>query len=114
MRPASELPKLFNTRAFTLGQGTAADLTLRRLLGADLIRPTRGVRLHSSLAAELLERAVAYQLAVPDGAISHITAAVVWGFWLPLESDVVRGRKAVVTPERTWCDLAAMARPDRT
>ncbi len=85
MRPASELPKPFDTRAFTLGQGTDARLTRRRLLGDDLVRPTRGVRLHASHAAEFLDRAVAYQLAVPDSVISHITAAALWGFWLPLD-----------------------------
>ena len=79
------LPSPLDSRAFNLAEAAARDIGPGRLRAKDLEKPTRGVRLHSSLAADLVERVRAYQLAVPDAVVSHITAAIIWGFWLPLD-----------------------------
>ncbi len=79
------LPSPLDSHAFNLAEAAARDIGPGRLRGKDLAKPTRGVRLHSSIASDLIERARAYQLAAFDAVVSHITAAILWGFWLPLD-----------------------------
>lgn len=79
------LPSPLDSHAFSLADAAARNIGPGRLRGKDLDKPTRGVRLHSSIAADLIQRARAYQLAASDAVVSHITAAILWCFWLPLD-----------------------------
>jgi hypothetical protein len=67
-------------------QATAAGLTRRRSRAQDLASPCHGVRIPAATEVTLLVKARA--LALATGAIvSHLTAAVLWGFPLPLGFD---------------------------
>lgn len=72
-------------RPFTVAEGRAAHLGRDRLLGHDLIRPTRSVR-SAVPVLTVAQRAWAFRLAMPsDIAFSHLTAARLWNLWLPKE-----------------------------
>lgn len=72
-------------RPFTLADGRAAHLSRDRLLGTDLLRPTRSVRSAVPLST-VAQRAWAFNLAMPtDIVYSHLTAARLWRLWLPTE-----------------------------
>jgi hypothetical protein len=93
--PRRPLPTELTLGAFTVGQGRAAGLTDRRMRGADLDRPFRGVRVpkvapsaptSGSLAAPpaLLARCVALAVALGgDPIFTHLTAARLWPVPLP-------------------------------
>lgn len=95
MPPRRPLPTELTLGAFTVGQGRAAGLTDRRMRGADLDRPFRGVRVpkvapsaptSGSLAAPpaLLARCGALAVALGgDPIFTHLTAARLWPVPLP-------------------------------
>jgi hypothetical protein len=83
MRRPNELPKHLLSGPFTVGQARSAGLSRRRTRAADLVSPCHGVRAAADAADGLLERVRA--LTVVTGAVvSHTSAAVLWGFPLPL------------------------------
>jgi very-short-patch-repair endonuclease len=83
MRLPSELPQDLRHRPFTVVQAQSAGLTRRRLRASDLVRPCRGARVSAAADDTLLVRATAL-VAVTGGVVSHLSAAVLWGFPLPL------------------------------
>lgn len=133
------LPPEWGCRPFTVAEAHELGLGEGRLRGADLSRPTHGVRRLGDPEG-LIEVAEATRLVLPvGGAFSHTTAARLLGLPLPrrwgraepldvmtvttapkirragcvghrgLESRHVITRKGIpiVSPEDTWCDLAA-------
>lgn len=82
MRP-SPLPVELGPGPFTTAEARRLGVPAQRLGRSDLVHPTRGA--HTLLdPTTLLERAAAYQLALPeDRAFSHLTAAMLWGLPLP-------------------------------
>ncbi len=84
MRLPSELPQDLRHRPFTVAQARSAGLTRRRLRASDLVRPCRGARVSAVAGDTLLLRASAL-VAVTGAVVSHLSAAVLWGFPLPLE-----------------------------
>ncbi|MCB5292996.1 hypothetical protein BJQ90_02441 [Arthrobacter sp. SO3] len=86
MRPPSELPLQLRNRPFTVAQARAAGLSRRRTRAEDLINPGHGVRTGATTQDTLLERLRALA-AVTGGVVSHLSAAVLWGFPLPLSLD---------------------------
>lgn len=102
MHLPSELPQDLRQRPFTVVQAQSAGLTRRRLRASDLVQPCRGVRVSAAAEDTLLLRATSL-VAVTGAVVSHLSAAVLWGFPLPLELqniDVVHltcapGRRAV-------------------
>jgi len=83
MRPPSELPDHLRGGPFTLEQARSAGLTRRRLRASDLARPCTGARVSASAEATLLLRVAAVG-AVTGAVVSHLSAALLWGFPLPL------------------------------
>ncbi|WLQ07214.1 hypothetical protein [Arthrobacter oryzae] len=83
MRPPSELPDDLRRGPFTLEQARSAGLTPRRLRARDLVRPCTGARVSAAAEATLLLRAAAVG-AVTGAVVSHLSAALLWGFPLPL------------------------------
>jgi hypothetical protein len=94
--PRRPLPPELTLGAFTVGQGRAAGLGDRRMRGADLDRPFRGVRVvmpgplpppppgGPAAPAALLERCAALAVALGDEPVfSHLTAARLWPVPLP-------------------------------
>lgn len=83
MRPPADLPQYLLHRPFTIAHARVAGLTRRRTRAGDLARPCHGVRISAAAENTLLVRAGA--LAVATGAVvSHLSAAILWGFPLPL------------------------------
>ena len=82
MRP-SPLPVQLGAGPFTTAEARQHAVPASRLRRSDVQHPTRGA--HTMLApATLVQRAAAYQLAMPrNRAFSHVTAAVLWGLPLP-------------------------------
>jgi hypothetical protein len=81
---------------FTVSTARASGLPGSRLRDPRLFRPTHGVR-SVEPAAEVVDRARAFRLAVPDDVVfSHVTAAQLWGLPLPrgvegqVELDLMR------------------------
>lgn len=94
-RRPTALPRSLRTAPFTVATARELGVERRRLLAADLQRPTRGVRT-TRPARTIIERAAALSLVLPAGAIfSHETAAQLWG--LPLPSRLVDGPLHVST-----------------
>lgn len=101
MPPRRPLPPELTLGAFTVGQGRAAGLGDRRLRGADLDRPFRGVRVvkgappvpltgSPAASAALLARCAALAVALGDDPIfTHLTAARLWP--VPLPPDLTEG-----------------------
>ncbi|MCY1216489.1 hypothetical protein D9M72_283620 [compost metagenome] len=83
MRRPPELPEALRHRPFTLEQARSAGLTPRRLRAGDLVRPCTGARV-SAAAEETLLLRVAAVGAVTGAIASHLSAALLWGFPLPL------------------------------
>ncbi|KIS26264.1 hypothetical protein TV39_16625 [Arthrobacter sp. SPG23] len=84
MRPPPQLPEALRHRPFTLEQARSAGLTRRRLRARDLVRPCTGARISAAAEDTLLLRASALG-AVTGAVVSHLSAAALWGFPLPLE-----------------------------
>jgi very-short-patch-repair endonuclease len=83
MRPPSALPLQLRNQPFTVAQARAAGLSRRRTRAQDLINPCHGVRAAATTRDSLLERLRALS-AVTGAVVSHLSAAMLWGFPLPL------------------------------
>lgn len=80
-----ELPFDLTLRPFDTGEGLARGLSAKRLRGADLVAPVRGVRLVQAEAKSLRQWCAALELHLSRSgvAFSHSTAAQLWGLPLP-------------------------------
>ena len=83
MHQPSELPPQLRNRPFTVAEAHAAGLSRRRTRARDLVKPCHGVRAAAATKDTLLERLRALA-AVTGAVVSHLSAAVLWGFPLPL------------------------------
>ena len=83
MHDPSELPPQLRSQPFTVAEARTAGLSRRRTRARDLTSPCFGVRSASSTADGLLAR-VHSLTAVTGAIVSHLSAAVLWGFPLPL------------------------------
>jgi hypothetical protein len=84
------LPDAPAGRPFSVAEGRQAGLGEARMYGADLKRPTHGVRMVGE-AGTLPVRAAATLLALPDDvAFSHATAAQLWDCRCPAISRTDR------------------------
>ncbi|APX02749.1 hypothetical protein BWQ92_14435 [Arthrobacter sp. QXT-31] len=77
------LPPALQAQPFTIRQASAAGLTRRRTRALDLASPCHGVRTSAAVEITLLVRARGLVLAT-GAVISHLSAAALWGFPLPL------------------------------
>ena len=78
------LPTELRTAPFTVASALANGVGAGRLRGPDLERPFWGVRVASGTSEDLVTRAQARSLRMPDDAFfSHLTAAALWGIPLP-------------------------------
>ena len=84
------LPYALSGKPFTIKQAKVAGLTRRRTRAQDLQSPCHGVRIPGAADMTLLVRAQALALAT-GAVVSHSTAAVLWGFPLPLRLCVSGG-----------------------
>ena len=82
MHHPSELPPHLRNQPFTVTQGRAAGLSRRRTRARDLVSPCFGVRAPATAPDTLLARLRALT-AVTGAVVSHLSAAVLWGFPLP-------------------------------
>ena len=82
MRQPSELPPHLRNRPFTVAEARTAGLGRRRTRALDLVSPCYGVRAAAATPDSLLERVHALT-AVTGAVVSHLSAAVLWGFPLP-------------------------------
>lgn len=101
MRP-SPLPVELGPAAFTTARARLLGVPAGRLTRGDLVHPTRGAHLRTP-PVTMVERAAAFQLAMPAGrAFSHLTAAVVWGIplpgWLQAQAGAVDAPLHVIAP----------------
>lgn len=102
MRRPRELPSHLRCQPFTVSQARSAGLSRRRTRAADLVSPCHGVRATAGAGEGLLERVRALTC-VTGAVVSHASAAVLWGFPLPLALQhlvlihltVLPGRRAV-------------------
>jgi hypothetical protein len=106
--PRRPLPPELTLGAFTVGQGRAAGLGERRMRGADLDRPFRGVRVVTgappppvtgspAAPTTLLARCAALAVALGDDPIlTHLTAARLWP--VPLPPDLTEGDLHIGVP----------------
>lgn len=83
MRRPGALPAHLLEGPFTLSRARESGLSKRRTRAADLTIPCRGVRRSAGGEDSLLERVRAL-VAVTGSVASHLTAAALWGFPLPL------------------------------
>lgn len=79
MRQPSKLPPQLGNQPFTVAEGRAAGLSRRRTRATDLVSPCYGVRAPAANPESLLERVHALT-AVTGAVVSHLSAAVLWGF----------------------------------
>lgn len=82
MRQPSELPPQLQDKPFTMAEARAAALSRRRTRARDLVSPCHGVRIAATAPDTLLGRVHALT-AVTGTVVSHLSAAVLWGFPLP-------------------------------
>ncbi len=83
MRPPEPLPLRLSTAPFTVYEARAANLSSARLRAADLTPSGRLLYLPANWDFEIRGLARALSAATPGAWISHITAAVLLGLWLP-------------------------------
>lgn len=83
MRPARPLPAHLESVPFTVHEARAANLSKGRLRSSDLASAGRLLYLPSVWEFELPALARALSAATPGAWISHVTAAVLLGLWLP-------------------------------
>lgn len=82
VRP-SALPVQLGPGPFSTAQAWQLGVPAQRLGRRDIVHPTRGAHALTE-PANLVERAAAFQLAMPRArAFSHLTAAALWGLPLP-------------------------------
>lgn len=94
------LPDALSGKPFTTKQAQAVGLTRRRSRAQDLQSPCHGVRIPAAADVTLLVRAQALALAT-GAVISHVTAAVLWGFPLPL--SLTRGQMTCTAAIHLTC-----------
>ncbi|GAB4098934.1 hypothetical protein GCM10028789_10980 [Sinomonas halotolerans] len=85
MRPP--LPPELSGRSFAIREARSAGVGRSRLAAADLVAPTRGIRVPWGVAmtpAEIVRPVLAL---MPDAVASFTTAARIWGFPLPLSQE---------------------------
>jgi very-short-patch-repair endonuclease len=82
MRQPTELPPHLRNRPFTVAEARTAGVSRRRTRARDLGSPCYGVRTGAATPDSLLERVHALSL-VTGAVVSHLSAAVLWGFPLP-------------------------------
>ncbi|MET3921982.1 hypothetical protein [Arthrobacter sp. UYEF20] len=82
MHHPSELPPHLRNQPFTVAEARTAGLGRRRTRARDLVSPCYGVRATAATPDSLLERVHALT-AVTGAVVSHLSAAVLWGFPLP-------------------------------
>ena len=82
MRPPSELPPHLRNQPFTVAEARTAGVGRRRTRARDLVSPCYGVRATAATPDSLLKRVHALT-AVTGAIVSHLSAAVLWGFPLP-------------------------------
>ena len=83
MRPTSPLPAHLSSVPFTVHEARAASLSSSRLRSSDLASAGRLLYLPAGWEFELWGLACALSAATPGAWISHLTAASLWGLWLP-------------------------------
>ena len=83
MRPSSPLPTHLSSVPFTVHEARAAGLSNGRLRSSDLASEGRLLYLPAGWDFEIRELARALSAATPGAWISHLTAAVLLGLWLP-------------------------------
>lgn len=83
MRPSSPLPAQLSSVPFTVHEARAAGLSNGRLRSSDLASEGRLLYLPTGWDFEIRGLARALSAATPGAWISHITAAVLFGLWLP-------------------------------
>lgn len=83
MRPVSQLPSHLMSVPFTVAEAKAARLSRGRLRSSDLTSAGRLLYLPADWEYELPSLARALSAATPGAWISHVTAAVLLGLWLP-------------------------------
>ncbi|MDQ0849316.1 hypothetical protein QFZ65_001254 [Arthrobacter sp. B3I9] len=83
MRPPAALPAHLSMAPFTTYEARAARLSSSRLRSSDLASAGRLLYLPAGWEFELRGLARALSAATPGAWISHVTAAVVLGLWLP-------------------------------
>ena len=83
MRPSSPLPAHLSSVPFTVHEARAASLSSSRLRSSDLASAGRLLYLPAGWEFELWGLARALSAATPGAWISHLTAASLWGLWLP-------------------------------
>lgn len=82
MQHPSELPAHLRGQPFTVAQARTAGLSRRRTRAQDLVSPCFGVRAAATTPDSLLAR-VHSLTALTGAVVSHLSAAVLWGFPLP-------------------------------
>ncbi|KRE80331.1 hypothetical protein [Arthrobacter sp. Soil763] len=83
MHAPAPLPRHLAAAPFTVYEARAASLSAGRLRAADLGTAGRGLYLPTDWEFELRGLARALSAATPGAWISHLTAAVLLGLWLP-------------------------------
>ena len=84
MRPAAPLPSPLSDAPFTVHEARAANLSRARLRASDVARSSRLIYFPGGWDFEIRSLARALSAATPGGWISHLTAAIVHGLWLPV------------------------------
>ncbi|MET3809248.1 DUF559 domain-containing protein [Arthrobacter sp. UYEF3] len=83
MRAPAPLPSHLSAAPFTVHEARAASLGRARLRASDLAPAGRLIYLPTGWDFEMRGLARALSAATPGGWISHLTAAVIHGLWLP-------------------------------
>jgi len=83
MRPPVPLPAHLSSAPFTVYEARAASLGSARLRSSDLTSAGRLIHVPAGWEFEIRSLARALSAATPGGWISHLTAAVLLGLWLP-------------------------------
>lgn len=84
MRPAAPLPSPLSDAPFTVHEARAANLSRARLRASDVARSSRLIYFPGGWDFDIRSLARALSAATPGGWISHLTAAIVHGLWLPV------------------------------
>lgn len=84
----SALPASLAHRSFTSAEAAAAGLTWGRLQSRGVVSPSRGIWVPGHLVGSHYQARALSRLH-PAGAISHLTAARIWGFPLPLHRATI-------------------------
>lgn len=96
MPPRVPVPRHLGTAPFSTRQGASAGLGRGRMLGPDLARPYRGVRLPSAVVPTVEALCRALQLRLPTTSFfCGVTAAAVMG--IPLPSGLASSRRLQVS-----------------